>query len=694
LRTALDQALGAPPSPGYASGLAQGQPIKAIHIQELRNRVLTAWNGGANSCAPGQTLLIDQFVKNFYQGALARQPNGNELQSWSSQLRQAYYQGQTQLLGAAQYLGRQLFKSSEYAARNRDDHWFVYDLYWAYLQRQPDQAGWDYWTGEAAKANGHENVRHAFEDAGDIEFVAKLASLCPGFAGAVPIPLDGLANLTYDAATNHITTGGFQYDAVGNQTRTVRADGSAQKFQYDAANRLIQVRDDYGYVLATYTYGDSNERLIADESGLRTYYACDAGMEYVETGSSITPQWSKTYIYLGARLLSTLTPNGSGGELVQYHHPDRLGTRLVTNAQDSTYFEQVTLPFGTALDAESTGSTNRRFTSYERSSATGLDYAVNRHYDPQQGRFTQVDPIGMKSTSLESPQTLNLYAYCANDPVNNTDPSGLGFFSWLGKLFKGIGKVFSAVGNAIARVLNNRWVRIGVFILSFFSGPFGPIAALEVYNAVADIAGQLQLYGMLLQGKLKLKTLLLGYIGSYLATIENAVVESLQDWFAKGVLTGHFSFKGLFKSAGQGLWQGLRDAANQLLRYRDKHKNSFWKRLLNALIPGYGHWCAPGMGAGADEDRAGVDLIDEGGSDSSGYEGCRGHEYPEGSSNAERLKKDETFFKYLLTKGFPRVHLVNIAFGGGPSVGTVYKFSAIPFFGGLIVSRWAYKHRP
>lgn len=42
MRIALDQALGAP-SGGYAAGLSQGQPIKAIHIQELRDRVLAAW---------------------------------------------------------------------------------------------------------------------------------------------------------------------------------------------------------------------------------------------------------------------------------------------------------------------------------------------------------------------------------------------------------------------------------------------------------------------------------------------------------------------------------------------------------------------------------------------------------------------------------------------------------------------------
>jgi len=79
------------------------------------------------------------------------------------------------------------------------------------------------------------------------------------------------------------------------------------------------------------------------------------------------------------------------------------------------------LPFGTA---ESTQSTNRRFTSYDRSGTTGLDYAVNRQYDPRQGRFTQVDPIGMAATSLTDPQSLNLYSYVGNDPMNRIDPDG------------------------------------------------------------------------------------------------------------------------------------------------------------------------------------------------------------------------------------------------------------------------------
>lgn len=99
------------------------------------------------------------------------------------------------------------------------------------------------------------------------------------------------------------------------------------------------------------------------------------------------PKWSKNYIYLGGRLLATEAPNGSG-ELVQYHHPDRLGTRFVTNNLDGTSFYQSTLPFGTALESESTDATNRRFTSYDRSETTGLDYAVNRQRKQAEERCT------------------------------------------------------------------------------------------------------------------------------------------------------------------------------------------------------------------------------------------------------------------------------------------------------------------
>ncbi len=151
--------------------------------------------------------------------------------------------------------------------------------------------------------------------------------------------------------------------------------------------------------------------------------------------------------------------------MTEYNHPDRLGTRLITNQTLGTVSEQTHLPFGRPLNAESSLTTNnRRFTSYDRSNATGLDYAINRTYDSKQGRFTQVDPIGMQAVSLASPQTLNLYAYCTNDPINYTDPSGLFFgrlFKWIGKIFKAVMKILMWVVIVVAVIL------VTAFIMSY-----------------------------------------------------------------------------------------------------------------------------------------------------------------------------------------------------------------------------------
>jgi RHS repeat-associated protein len=253
-------------------------------------------------------------------------------------------------------------------------------------------------------------------------------------------------------------------------------------------------------VLSTYGYGASNERVMAEEGGGRTYFVWGGGViisEYSEPSWSNVPQWSKSYVYLGGRLLATLSP-GAGTENVQYQHPDRLGTRLVTNGGDANFYEQATLPYGTALASESTTATNRRFTSYDRSNVTGLDYAVNRHYDPQQGRFTQADPIGMSATGPDNPQSLNLYAYCGGDPVNCMDPDGL--FS-LGGIFRAIGHAFAKVFKwaAAAAAVLVAFVGIvtqnpGFFIISalLFGLAFGPPALQRIIGAVGFATGTYQ----------------------------------------------------------------------------------------------------------------------------------------------------------------------------------------------------------
>lgn len=48
-------------------------------------------------------------------------------------------------------------------------------------------------------------------------------------------------------------------------------------------------------------------------------------------------------------------------------------------------------------------------------------YLPERYYDPVLARFISQDAI---QPDLADPISLNLYAYCLNDPVNMFDPSG------------------------------------------------------------------------------------------------------------------------------------------------------------------------------------------------------------------------------------------------------------------------------
>ncbi|WP_322905640.1 RHS repeat-associated core domain-containing protein, partial [Acinetobacter sp. IRS14] len=61
---------------------------------------------------------------------------------------------------------------------------------------------------------------------------------------------------------------------------------------------------------------------------------------------------------------------------------------------------------------------NLRFPGQVYDKATGLHYNLNRYYNPLLGRYMEADPIGLEGG-------WNPYAYAMNDPVNNTDATGL-----------------------------------------------------------------------------------------------------------------------------------------------------------------------------------------------------------------------------------------------------------------------------
>ena len=108
------------------------------------------------------------------------------------------------------------------------------------------------------------------------------------------------------------------------------------------------------------------------------------------------------------------------------------------------------LPFGELWNPESGSPNNQKFTTYDRDSVSGLDYAMARFYASRNGTFMSPDMSGA-NVDLANPQSWNAYAYVNGDPIDFTDPSGEGLFSFLLKVAGVIVSFFNPpLGAAIA----------------------------------------------------------------------------------------------------------------------------------------------------------------------------------------------------------------------------------------------------
>lgn len=68
-----------------------------------------------------------------------------------------------------------------------------------------------------------------------------------------------------------------------------------------------------------------------------------------------------------------------------------------------------------------------RYRGYVYDNDTGLYYLQSRYYDPEVGRFINCDDVNYIGVT-ESELSYNPFAYCENDPVNDSDPNGT--LSW------------------------------------------------------------------------------------------------------------------------------------------------------------------------------------------------------------------------------------------------------------------------
>jgi RHS repeat-associated protein len=156
---------------------------------------------------------------------------------------------------------------------------------------------------------------------------------------------------------------------------------------------------------------------------------------------------STTYVYdAGGQLAAEYTNEAVPATGTEYLTDDHLGsTRLVTGPSGNIVRRYDFLPFGEDLTAGTDGRSastynsalpvgptqdwvNNKFTGKLRDNETGLDWFGARYFSGAQGRFTTPDwsakPQPVPYADLTDPQTLNLYGYVRNNPLNKDDPDG------------------------------------------------------------------------------------------------------------------------------------------------------------------------------------------------------------------------------------------------------------------------------
>jgi RHS repeat-associated protein len=259
-------------------------------------------------------------------------------------------------------------------------------------------------------------------------------------AGSAPSP-----SVSFDQNTNRIVTSGYGYDAAGNMT-----NDSLHTYAFDAENRITQV--DGGTTAAnTYLGALRVKKVAGSTTTVYVYSGSKPIAEYV--GGTL----SKEYIYGGSGLLATIA-----GSTVTYEHPDHLSIRAESDSSGNLIRSYGHFPFGeTWYENPSSPAGKWDFTSYERDSESGLDYAQFRYDSSRLGRFMSPDPMGGSTTD---PQSLNRYTYTRNDPVNLTDPSGMDWCAmWL---VLGLGHADTGEWVSVTSVTCVQWV-------SDFSGSGG-----------------------------------------------------------------------------------------------------------------------------------------------------------------------------------------------------------------------------
>ena len=272
-----------------------------------------------------------------------------------------------------------------------------------------------------------------------------------------------------DSGSSTTTRATYGYDQQGQLT-SATVGGTSYTYTYDTAGNIQSKK--VGSTTTNYTYGNSAWRdLLTAYGGNTITYSGGNPTKYYD-GSTFT--WTQgrrlatakvgstnisyTYDMAGVRSSKTVgsttydftTLSGlvirqtGGGKTIDFVYDEnnqplamKYNNTLyyyvlnaqgdvvrIVNSSRSVVASYTYDPWGKIISSSGTLADINplRYRGYYYDSETGFYYLQSRYYDPEIGRFINADSYA--STDATGLLSTNMFAYCENDPVNKSDPTG------------------------------------------------------------------------------------------------------------------------------------------------------------------------------------------------------------------------------------------------------------------------------
>ncbi len=246
--------------------------------------------------------------------------------------------------------------------------------------------------------------------------------------------------LTRVTHSNPVQEDALTYDAAGNLT----GGPAGRSYTYNGFDQLTHVQA--GSLQCSYQY-DAESRQVVASRGNETPVA----MAYVGDRLDTLVEGGRTLRYVNAA--GQVQARTGGVEGLQLHLNDGAGTVRGVVAPGQAPVQRHYAPYGEGYVVAQDGNVRSMadlqlpaFNGERLDAAVGLYHLEKRTYDPRLMVFFSADPLAPFDEG-----GLNSYAYCAGNPINLIDPSGL-FPKWLSWVLTGVALALSVVAFKVAVV--------------------------------------------------------------------------------------------------------------------------------------------------------------------------------------------------------------------------------------------------